>query len=333
MVRRFVGCLVGLGVLTTALGIASAAGMVEGAGFRLRLPAGFEAFEDEGGGDSPAPSYDLLPGRAAREDPSIRVFTAGSVGHKPGAVLLVVRIGLRAGMGPRTSRDLHAYLLDHVRVDETRFGRLMADGRIQLRNADVGACRGVEMAHAGVDGPLGPIEPPTRALAVVGEDFLMVMVLHVHDPEVFPPDETWAQLRGSLEIDPPAAFARTALLYGGAAVALLIVLVLLVRLRARARQRAMPVYRPALAGAAASREGWTAPKAPSEDAAPALTAAVVATEAPDGLPPDASEAPARPLPPSLANEGLGTLPRRQVTKTPARQGLKLPVRPGGRYSD
>lgn len=339
MGRRSVACLVaGLALLTAAP--AWAGDLVAGHGFRLQAPPGFERVETPGGPSDPSRDLPLTHGLAVQGKVERHVFVAGSSRH-PDAVLLACRIDLDESAAVHGARGLRRYLMDNLHRARASFDTLVADEDVTLETAHDWDMDAVEMSHPALQGPLGLAEPAVRAVAVDAGDHLVVVLLQVTDEHVVPPDSLWSRVRGSLAVESRAAVARTALLYGGIAVLVLILLVLFMRRAAGARARQQAALVPARAPAGRTTPARRAAGAPSLPSAPASAARPSAAAAP---PAPGPAAPARPgiaqtvpaapaaTPAPGPEEGM-RLPRRELSRGPARKGLQRTLPPEGRYSD
>lgn len=238
-----------------ALGVILPAAHAEehvGKDHRLVVPHGFEALAEEDVAASPAHAIDLIGRVAPPAALERRVYLAGSM-VAPDALLVVARIQVDPDQFA-ASRVRHRYILDRLHLDADHFEALVADGHVVIRPAEVGGHDALEMKHPGAEGPLGLEEPAAAALLVDGGTYVLVVCLMVRDTTVYPLEETWARIRGSLVVEPPVALARTALLYGGIGLVALILLVVLVRVIAARRPRTPSRYEGA--GLSMASDGW-----------------------------------------------------------------------------
>ena len=224
-----------------------------GRSHRLRLPPGFALVAEADVAGSPAGRIDLVGRVAPPTALERRVYVAGPL-QEPDAMLVVARIDVDPDQFA-ASRVRHRYVLDRLRLDPDRFEALVAEGQVRMRPTEIGGYDAIEMTHPGAEGPLGVLEPAGAAVLVDAGTYVIVVSLMVRDTTVYPVEETWARVRGSLVLDPPAVFMRTLLLYGGIGLGCLILLVLLVRIVSSRRPRAEPRYEGAGVLSMTS-EGW-----------------------------------------------------------------------------
>ncbi len=350
--------MLGLAVLLVA-NTAQAEDVCAGKGFSVRVPAGFEKLSAADMSISPVHGMDLTA-RIARASAATRsVYTAGSL-LEPDALLLVTRIE-REGGALGGSRARHRYMLDRIFLSKPQFDGLVADGKVELRPIEIADHEALAMSHPGAEGLLGLEEPATRALLLVADDYILVVVLMVRNQAAYPTDATWAAVRGSLEVAPAAVFFRQALLYGGVGLAGLILLLVLARVVGLGAGRRGPDKSwGAPGGLALSTEGWGGGPAasaagPASETLPPVAAPSPAPEAlgaePDLDDPLAAPAAPPPLPaaqataPRAAPPGLRStkpgaggppaLPPREPTPAegpPTRKGLQRTLPPSGRFS-
>lgn len=326
-----------------------------GRSFTLRVPHGFRPVASAEEAQCPIASLDLV-GRVAPPQAMQRsLFVSGEVAN-PEAMLLVARIEVNEGTFA-SSRRRHRYMLDRLHLSDNHFDSLVVDGTVELRATEAGGHEALEMKHAGAEGPLGLEEPAGAALLVDGGTHVLVVVLMVRDTDIHPLEETWASVRGSLDIAPPAAFARSALLYGGVGLVVLLLLVLLLRFVASRRKPPAPGWD--VGGRVSlTSEGWGGLRPNTPAMQP-----VMPVEPASGMPPHLEQpvpqprtAPAAEEPPPLPtaeptplraadpHEAPGAAPERAQgpgtapppgarPDAPTRPGLKRTLPSSGRYSD
>ncbi len=232
---------VALGFLLLASGVEAANGL-EGDGFRMGVPAGFVRLAARDALEHASDGLDFTAGLSIEREPELHVFRKGRE-RRPDALLFVMRVRLVDRTGMATTRDLQRYMLDRLHVSDDDFEQLVASDAVTLTPRIHDGYDALHMSHGGVRGPMELMdEPATRALTVLGEDTLLVVLLHVTDDEAVPVESAWQAVAGSLVVDPPGAFARSALLYGGFSLVGLILCVLLLRLLGRRRLARDPVW-------------------------------------------------------------------------------------------
>ena len=298
-------CLAALVVLLWA-GEADAGVRHKETGFQLDLPHGFRLLSPEDVAVCPGHGMDLVSRVAPAAAMTKRVFLAGPL-LEPEALLVVARIEVDPGSFG-SARRRQRYMLDRLHLDHGHFEALVAEDEVTLNSVEISDHDALEMIHAGVEGPLGLMEPAAAAVLVDAGSHILVVALLVRDTTVYPVDGTWAPLRGSLKVHSHSAFAQSALLYGGVGMLALLVLVLLTRWfssRRRARGPAMP----GAGRVSMTTEGW----------GHARSAAPPDAGEPAALPPEApEEAPAaRTAPPRAEPTPLRAMDSTPAPTTPA----------------
>lgn len=336
---------------------ADAANGLEGDGFQMGVPAGFVRLSARDALEHASDGLDFTAGLSIERDPELHVFCRGSE-QRPDALLFVVRVHLADQTGMASTHDLQRYMLDQLHVSDDDFDQLVASDGVTLIPQIHDGYDALHMAHAGVRGPRELMdEPATRALAILGEDTLLVVLLHVTDDVAVPVDAAWQAVAGSLVVDPPGAFARSVLLYGGLGLAGLVLFVLLLRLLDRRRlardwagggrhgasaesKWGPSVLAPPLqpAGVPPMDGASTVPlprpePAPEVDAvAPLQGPSAPSTSPQPALPADPAplEAPAAPA--AVPAPVAATPPAQPSAAPPAKVGLRRTLPKGGRYS-
>jgi len=252
--RRSVVCLLIVSFAVCAIAQVAEADSIRGDGFAFGFPDGFHELASADYADSVAGHLTMAGGLAVRGEPSIQTYCAGRA-QRPDAVLLVARINLKDDGRMHSARGLQRYVLDNLHASDDLFDHLMALDRVTLTPKIHDGLEALEMSHDGVRGPLGLLEEPAvRAMAIVGDGYLLVFVLVVTDDEALSPDEAWGSVMSALVVDPPGAFVRSALLYGGTGLFGLILFVLLLRLLASRRLARAPAW--AYRAGARGKEAW-----------------------------------------------------------------------------
>ncbi len=302
MHRALAICFVSTLLLGLAAPSALADGSMEAEGFRISVPRGFERLSKADRATSLVSRMRLTHGLSVAGVPDVHVFYAG-LQASPDALLVAARIGLADPRQLHSRLDQQRYAMDNLRISEQEFDSIVAEGGVDLQPKRVGDYDALQMAHEGSGGALGLLsEPRTRALTVVGSDFLVVVVLLVLDEGAVPVERTWQHVMRSIEIDPRGALVRSMLLYGTVGLVVLILFVFLLRVRAQRKRAQIPSW--LNPRAATTSRAW------DEDmSAPDLH--------PVGGPPAAEPEP-EPLP-----DGLGTsLPLPDVAQAAPSAGLK-----------